>query len=264
MFKNLSAFAVAVAALTLVGGAQATMMSTIDLFSTKQAKLRDTTVGGIVSSEVGSAADSTILGGFRELMIDQTITSGFDEESTLGVSGGLLKFSNEFGATSTATLRWDGRSAITGGAINPSGLGGLNIGNALTDAFELKVTFSDGAYAFRIDAYTDATRWSSALIGATKNLLPITSYIPLAAFLDCTNATPSGHPAVTVTCGSGGAVDFGNLGALQVVIDVNRDSVALDLAVNQVIAVVPEPGSAALLLAGLGLGVALRRGLRRR
>lgn len=257
MIKTLSA--IAIAALTMVGGAQAALVSTIDLFTTNQAKLIDTTVGGVVASEVGSALDTTILGGFREIMVDQKGNDGQGAESEISVSGGLLKFSNDFGARSTGTVRWDGQSAPAGGAINETGLGGLDIGNALTDFFELKVTFADGQYFFRIDAYTSATRWSTVQIAAQQHALPITSYIPLAAFLDCTNSVPPGPPLVTVTCGAGGAVDFDNLGALQAVIDVDGTAAALDLALNQV-TVVPEPNAIALVgLALLGAGVASRR-----
>lgn len=269
MFKTLSA--VAIAALTMVGGAQATLVSTIDLFSTSQTKLTDTTVGGIMASEIGTGLDATILGGFREIMVDQKINAGNAEESTIGVSGGLLKFSNEFGASATGIVRWDGATASTGagslpnehmtsgGAINVTGLGGLDLGNVFTDSFELKVTFADGIYFFRIDAYTDATHWSSVQVAANQHLLPITTYIPLLAFLDCTNSVPPGPPLVTVTCGSAGAVDFDNLGALQAVIDVDGTAAALDLALNQV-TVVPEPNAIALVgLALLGAGVASRR-----
>lgn len=274
MFKTLSA--VAVAALTMVGGAQAMSVSTIDLFNTKQTKLTDTTVGGVIASEIGSIADASILGGFREIMVDQKVNAGSGEESTIGVSGGLLKFSNEFGASATGIVRWDGATASTGGtiplpgplptehttsggAINVTGLGGLDIGNVFTDSFELKVTFADGAYFFRIDAYTDATHWSTVKIQANQHALPITSYIPLLAFLDCTNSVPPGPPLVTVTCGAAGAVDFDNLGALQAVIDVDGTAAALDLALNQV-TVVPEPNAIALVgLALLGAGLASRR-----
>ena len=271
MFKTLTA--VAVAALTMVGGAQAATVSTIDLFSTKQTKLTDSTVGGIMASEIGSAGDTTILGGFREIMVDQKFNAGNAEESTIAVSGGLLKFSNEFGASATGIVRWDGATASTGvpagalatehltsgGAINVTGLGGLDIGNVFTDFFELQVTFADGAYFFRIDAYTSATRWSTVQIAANQHPLPITSYIPLLAFLDCTNSVPPGPPLVTVTCGSAGPVDFDNLGALQAVIDVDGTAAALDLALNQV-TVVPEPNAIALVgLALLGAGVASRR-----
>ena len=257
MFKTLTA--VAVAALTMVSGAQAATMSTIDLFTTNQAKLTDTTTVGVMSSEVGNIADTTILGGFREIMIDQKVNDGFGAESNIAVSGGLLKFSNDFGASSTGTVRWDGQSAVTGGAINVTGLGSIDIGNVLTDFFELKVQFADGMYFFRIDAYTSATRWSTVQIAANQHVLPITTYIPLLAFLDCTNSVPPGPPLVTVTCGSAGPVDFDNLGALQAVIDVNGTAAALDLALNQV-TVVPEPNAIALVgLALLGAGVASRR-----
>lgn len=263
MFKTLTA--VAVAALTMVGGAQATNISTstIDLFSTFQAKLTDTTIVGVVASEVGNLLDNTILGHFREIMVDQKSNAGFGEESSIGVSGGLLKFSNEFGASSTGTVRWDGFTAAPGGALNVIGLQnagvGIDIGNVLTDFFELKVTFADGMYNFRIDAYTSATRWSTVEIIANQHALPVTTYIPLAAFLDCTNVVPPGPPLVTVTCGSGGAVDFDNLGALQAVIDVAGTAAALDLALNQV-TVVPEPNAIALVgLALIGAGVASRR-----
>ena len=258
MFKTLTA--VAVAALTMVGGAQAANnTSTIDLFSTAQAKLTDTTIVGVVASEIGNLLDNTILGHFREIMVDQKSNAGFAEESTIGVSGGLLKFSNEFGASSTGTVRWDGMSVVAGGAINVTGLGGLDIGNVLTDFFELKVTFADGVYNFRIDAYTSATQWSTVEIMANQHALPVTTYIPLAAFLDCTNMVPPGPPLVTVTCGVGGAVDFDNLGALQAVIDVAGTAAALDLALNQV-TVVPEPNAIALVgLALIGAGVASRR-----
>ena len=257
MFKTLSA--VAIAALTMVGSAQATLISTVDLFTTAQAKLIDTTVGGAISSEVGGALDTTILGGFRELILDQKTGDGV-AESSIQVAGGALRFANEPGAGSTGIVRWDGASAPTGGVINHTGLGGIDLGNVFTDSFELQIISADGAYFFQIDAYTSATQWSSVKIAANVHPFPgITSYIPLAAFLDCTNSVPPGPPLVTVTCGAGGAVDFDNLGALQAVIDVDGTAVDLDLRLNQV-TVVPEPNAIALVgLALLGAGFASRR-----
>ena len=258
MFKTLTA--VAVAALTMVGGVQAATVATIDLFSTFQADVIDTTANGIsVSSEVGSNVDATILGGFRELIISQTIHQRTTSTSTLGVNSGFLNMSNSAGTASTGTVRWDGQSAVTGGAINVTGLMGEDIGNVFTDFFELQVDFADGAYFFRIDAYTSATQWSSVQIAANQHALPITTFIPLLAFLDCTNAVPPGPPMVTVTCGAGGAVDFDNLGALQAVIDVNGTATNLDLSLN-LVTVVPEPNAIALVgLALIGAGVASRR-----
>ena len=92
MFKT----PIALAALTLATAVQAAAPVMIDSFTTRQAKLRDSTVGGILSSEVGSVGDATILGGFRELLIDQTASPDFGEESSIGVSGGLLKYSTAY------------------------------------------------------------------------------------------------------------------------------------------------------------------------
>lgn len=258
MIKTLSA--VAVAALTMVGAAQANIITVVDLFNTPQADVVDITADAVaVSSEMGPVAISQVLGGYRELIINQTVHNRANSTSSIGVNSGFLNMSNSAGAASTGIIRWDGFSAVTGGAINTTGLGGIYFGNALTDSFELSVDFADGVYFFQIDAYTSATRWSTVKIEANQHLFPITSLIPLAAFLDCTNSVPPGPPLVTVTCGSGGAVDFSNLGALQATIDVDGIATNLDLSLNQV-TVVPEPNAIALVgLALLGAGVASRR-----
>lgn len=257
MIKTLSA--VAIAALTMVGGAQAALINNVDLFTTFQADVVDNTADSVANSSEVFSAGSDILGGYRELIINQTVHNRTNSSSTIGVNSGFLNMSNSAGAASTGIIRWDGDSSPTGGAIDVTGLGGINLGNSLTDYFELTVDFADGQYFFRIDAYTSATQWSTVKIAANNHPLPVVSLIPLAAFLDCTNSVPPGPPLVTVTCGSGGAVDFSNLGALQAVIDVSGTATNLDLSLNQVI-VVPEPGAIALVgLALLGAGVASRR-----
>jgi hypothetical protein len=256
--KLLKVVAVA-AALVAAGAANAAIVSTIDLFNFEQATLTDNTVTGAVSSEVGF--DSSILGGYRELILDlKASTNPVKKGARMGVDGvsGTLDFSTDVGASATGIVRWDGQTAVTGGAINAVGLGGENIGNIYTDFFQLDVEFADGAYSFRIDAYTDATNWTSVEIKANQHLTPTTSYIQLAAFLDCGNAFPPGPPDVIVTC-HGSGVDFSNLGALQAVIDPSGTATSLDLSLNSV-HTVPEPTGIALAgLALLGLGAASRR-----
>lgn len=269
---------IAVAALAVCGAAQAALVTTVDLFTTSQATLTDTTIDGIaVHSEVGGAADATILGGYRELLVEtKNSLAPATLNASLGVQAGFLSFSTDSTAGGTGIVRWDGRSAAKNPlldtayssalyGINTTGLGvgGIYLGNVFTDSFEILVIESDAGFNFRIEAYTDDNNWSTVEIQANAHpfSLPGTvTNIPLLAFLDCTNSVPPGPPSVTVTCAGGtNAVDFSKLGALQVIIDPAGTKTNLDLSLNQV-TVVPEPGALALVgIALLGAGVASRR-----
>ncbi len=250
--------AIAAAALAFSFSAQSAV---VDLFSTSQADLTDTVLGGGgLMSQVGSAGDTTILGGYRDLGVElqSILVPGASGAATIGASGGILNFSTSSISTGTGLVRWDG--ANTGAAIDTGGLGGINFGDVFTDSFEVTTVFSDAGFTFVIEAYNSATQWSSVSIVSNSHpfSLPGTiSYIPLIAFLDCANAFPV--PGVNVTCGAGGPVDFSALGALQVIVDPLGASTSIDLSLNQV-SVVPEPGSLALAsLALLGAAVGTRR-----
>ncbi len=257
MIKTLKA--VAIAALATVGVAQANVVNRVDLFTFDQATVVDQTVNGIAAtSQVGPALDDSILGGYRELFADIKANGGNNNRKVeIGVSGGTLDFSVSTLAQGTGIVRWDGISQ--GVDINPTGLGaaGLNFANAFTDSFELHIEYADGVFMFSLEAYTDATHWSKVLIQANQHPVPAVTYIPLLAFLDCSNMIPG----PITTCGADGAVDFSNLGALQAVIDPNGSSTALDLTLAKAL-VVPEPG--ALALVGLALAAAGVASSRRR
>ena len=263
--------AVAIAALTVFGSANAALINKVDLFSIDQAQITDGLADGLsVSSQVGSAADNsiplglgTILGGYRELIIDKKSDgdggSNTTKQAKMDVAFGKLNFSTDTQTAGTGIIRWDGPTqSLTGGPIQPinvTGLGSVNLGNVLTDQFALTTIFSDCGFVFRIEAYTNATKWSAVDIVSNQHLVPATTFVPLDAFLACGFM----YAVVTVTCGAMGPVDFSNLGALQAIIDPAGSFVSLDLTLDQV-TVVPEPSGIALVgLALLGLGVTARR-----
>ncbi len=239
------------AASALLVASSAASAGVIDLFSTSQTFLADTIeADGIGLSNWVDTAGDDILGGSRDLYVE-TITSaagGISQNASIGVAADNFFFSVDAGATGMGIVQWDGADHDI--ALDVTGLGNydLTFGGVL-NSFVIDVVSADLGFNFVIEAYTDANTWTKASLLSTAG--SGSAVISYADFGNCGLVDiPSG--ILSITCGSSGAVDFANLGALQAVISPGGNSGTLDMRLEAI--TVPEPSVLGLIGAGLLAG----------
>lgn len=265
------------AALSL-GSLSANAAVIVDLFSTNQATLFSDTNGDIKFSQAGGAADTTILGGYRDLSVAVQSGGGIVGDSnfsTIGVSGGILSFGNQPGTTGLGEIVWDGATPYTGNQSYALGLGNVDLtqGGTLSE-FVLTTLFSDLNWNFEIIAYTSATAWTAVNLAATPTSTAVQSAINFAAFTTAGLCGLSGSPPLPsgvnrIACGAGGTANLTQLNALVVRLNVGANgsltggTVAVDLQLAGVEAgKLPEPATLGMFASGLlALGLI---GMRRR
>jgi PEP-CTERM motif len=205
-------------------------------------------VTGAAGSTIGNeAGGATILGGFRGQQLTLTANPNAGEISTLtgnGAAGGFVSVGNGIGAETISEFGYDGLGGFngTGGAINTTGLGGIDLLADGANRFEFDIAFTDDPTPGDT-ADVRITLWDMG--GATASVL---------------KALPVGVlPVVPFSFGFGGfaGIDFTMIGAMKfdIIAKASADVTLLALRTR-----VSEPSTLLVLGLGLvGLGMVRRR-----
>lgn len=193
------------------------------------------------------AVAATSIGGFRTIVLNRlgpaNTRATLTADSNVTQSG-FFTFSSPAGVTGSAELQFDGNDNSV--AIDPNGLGGVDITEGGLDTGFLFRMVADMAAPLTITAYSGAGNVSTAsvLFPVNGTFTPVLVYVPFTAF--------------GVVSGSG--ADFASIGALSFLID-GSNSPSLDAQIDFITTVrsVPEPGSLALGMIGAGASVLLVR-----
>lgn len=235
---------------------------------------------GPVSQQYDGTAGNTILGGYRDLIIDALVGAAGapgagGRGASMSVDGGALHYSNDDGVQSEAAVQWDGDDSADVAGLNIGGLSGANLvfqegcGSAGCDRFIATVNHADLGFNYDIGVYTDATHYSILRSGTLFEVSAYTSDWLFSWFTDLGEGdfVEDGLP-FSIEWGSGGAADFQNVGAIELKL-YNTGTcyqsgapcpVSVDLNIDSITKAVPEPSVLALLGLGLfGLGIMRRK-----
>lgn len=224
--------------LSAAGSAQATL---IDSFATAFNPPQTFITAGTFGQTATVVNDATgIIGGQREMMLTVGSTDGL--AVVIPSSSGIMQVQAGSGVQSTLSLTYDGSSPID--TFDATGLGGIALtgGNFLLRA----MTTSPITATFRV--FTDANNFSEGILTTATSGAFQTFALAFSEF--------------AVGAGAAGGADFNNVGAIQIDLTVTGDAlVGYDGFESGEapsgggdpgggLAVVPEPGSWALLSLG--------------
>jgi len=254
--QNISAqlLALGVTATLLGAGSAQAASLTLDNFQETNGPFQGVQVFGAGASPVFD--EDTMLdplntiGGARDLEIERIVGGGGPFSTASGaVFDGNLDWSNDLGFTSKLTLQWDGEDSS--GAINPTGLGGIDFTDGgVLDRFGMEFDFIDLAglmVEWRV--YTSATDFSILSQTLDAILSPQQEFFEFSDF----------------AVGGGSGADFTNVGAVQLML-TGPSSIDARIALLEVtddIPTIPEPSTllGLGLLGGFGLLSANKKGI---
>lgn len=268
----------AAAILTLSVGAQANVIDLFDEPALQEVHTIGKTAGlGLPSSHYNQVGDyGSIIGGYRSLEINETSdVSGsplsITGSASISAGGGELSFASGSGVTAIGTLQWDGDD---GRELTKTGMGSQDLVDQVgcptggCDRFIFDVLSNDLGFNFTIGIYTDEDNWTEF------DLVSVIGIHTSEIFFDFfENATGCGQVAPALPagvlaqrCGGVGGnqvADVENVGAIQLVFNLNPGTVDLDFRIGAVTKTgIPEPSMVALL--GLGLASSGLVSIRRR
>lgn len=259
--------------LALSIGAQANV---IDLYTTAQiVSTSGQAVNSVVSSQVGGAGDTSIIGGFRDLIIKETVdgTGGGTSIATMESFNGSLTFASAPTVTAVGNLQWDGDDSGSIETLDKTGMGAENLviqtgcPTGGCDRFIFDVLSSDFDFDFTIGIYTDDDNWTEFDLEATQGAHVseiFFSFFENSATCGAINISPG---VLAQRCGGVGGnqvADTTSVGAIQLVFNIGAlGTTDLDFKIGAVTKTgVPEPSMVALL--GLGLASSGLVSIRRR
>jgi uncharacterized repeat protein (TIGR01451 family) len=179
---------------------------TIDSFATNHSALA-LTFPPAGTSAGSSASGAGILGAERDMEI--YLSSGVIAGNGLDavVSSGFMSYSQDATIAGTLECQWDGADGSS--ALNPTGLGGIDLtGGGAQDAIQLNLSFDDLPAETTWTVYSDGGNASSVtftlpglIFGNTRFVIPFSAFTPILG----AGADFSDVGAITLTAGSSSA-----------------------------------------------------------